>query len=91
VNELAIKDDLNGLGQSYAIRKLETSDLSHRDDRRSERRPLFTADTHFVGYMNAKDPKPSQELHSREAHALVIADFEQVRHHHALRRAEYDP
>ena len=52
---------------------------------------LFTTDTHFVVYMNAKDPKPSQELHSREAHALVIADFEQVRHHHALRRAEYDP
>jgi len=28
---------------------------------------LFTPDTHFVVYMNAKDPKPSQELHSREA------------------------
>jgi hypothetical protein len=28
---------------------------------------LFTADTHFVVYMNAKDPTPSQELHSREA------------------------
>jgi SnoaL-like domain len=23
---------------------------------------LFTADTHFVVHMNAKDPKPSQEL-----------------------------
>jgi hypothetical protein len=28
---------------------------------------LFTSDTHFVVYMNAKDPTPSQELHSREA------------------------
>lgn len=25
---------------------------------------LFTADTHLVVYMNAKDPTPSQELHS---------------------------
>ena len=36
---------------------------------------LFTADTHFVVYMNAKDPKPSQELHSREALAPVFADL----------------
>ena len=36
---------------------------------------LFTADTHFVVYMNAKDPKPSQELHTREALALVFADL----------------
>ena len=36
---------------------------------------LFTPDTHFVVYMNAKDPKPSQELHSREALALVFADL----------------
>jgi ketosteroid isomerase-like protein len=38
---------------------------------------LFTADTHFVVYMNAKDPKPSQELHSREALATVFADLNQ--------------
>jgi hypothetical protein len=38
---------------------------------------LFTADTHFVVYMNAKDPKPSQELHSREALAPVFADLNQ--------------
>jgi hypothetical protein len=25
---------------------------------------LFTEDTHFVVYMNTKDPTPSQELHS---------------------------
>jgi SnoaL-like domain len=36
---------------------------------------LFTADTHFVVYMHAKDPKPSQELHSREALAPVFADL----------------
>ena len=36
---------------------------------------LFTADTHFVVCMNAKDPKPSQELHSREALAPVFAEL----------------
>ena len=36
---------------------------------------LFTADTHFVVYMNAKDPTPSQELHSRDALAPVFADL----------------
>jgi hypothetical protein len=36
---------------------------------------LFTSDTHFVVYMNAKDPKPSQELNSREALAPVFADL----------------
>jgi len=36
---------------------------------------LFTADTHFVVYMDAKDTKPSQELHSREALAPVFADL----------------
>ena len=36
---------------------------------------LFSADTHFVVYMNAKDPRPSQELHSREALAPVFADL----------------
>jgi SnoaL-like domain len=38
---------------------------------------LFSPDTHFVVYMNAKDPKPSQELHSREALAPVFADLNQ--------------
>jgi hypothetical protein len=38
---------------------------------------LFTADTHFVVYMNAKDPTPSQELHSRGALAPVFADLNQ--------------
>ena len=34
---------------------------------------LFTEDTHFVVYMDAKDPKPSQEEHSRDALASVFA------------------
>src|SRR5215831_1915073 len=36
---------------------------------------LFTEDAHFVVYMNAKDPTPSQELHSSEALAPVFADL----------------
>jgi len=48
-------------------------------DRRDARgqMSLFTADTHFVVYMDAKDPKPSQELHSREELAPVFADLNQ--------------
>src|ERR1700692_3182992 len=38
---------------------------------------LFTVDTHFVVYMNAKGPRPSQELHSREALATAFADLNQ--------------
>jgi hypothetical protein len=37
---------------------------------------LFTKDTHFVVYMDAKDPKPSQELHSREDLAPVFDDLD---------------
>ena len=36
---------------------------------------LFTTDTHFVVFMNAKDPTPSMELHSRDALAAVFADL----------------
>src|SRR5260370_9624925 len=36
---------------------------------------LFTADTHFVVYMNAKATKPSQELDSSEALAPVFAEL----------------
>jgi len=36
---------------------------------------LFTADAHFVVYMNAKDPQPTQELHGRESLAPVFADL----------------
>jgi hypothetical protein len=38
---------------------------------------LFTPDTHFVVYLNDRDPKPSQELYSREALAPVFSDLNQ--------------
>ena len=59
-----------------AIRELIEA-YAHCADRRDAKgqMALFTADTHFVVYMNAKDPKPSQELHSREALAPVFADL----------------
>src|ERR1700747_675504 len=59
-----------------AIRELVEA-YAHCADRRDARAQmaLFTADNHFVVYMNAKDPKPSQELHSREAVAPVLADL----------------
>ncbi|HSZ08666.1 MAG TPA: nuclear transport factor 2 family protein [Steroidobacteraceae bacterium] len=61
-----------------AIRELVEA-YAHCADRRDAagQMALFTADTHFVVYMNAKDPKPSQELHSREALAPVFADLNQ--------------
>src|SRR5246127_1137333 len=36
---------------------------------------LFTEDAHFVVYMDAKDPKPTQELRGRESLAPVFADL----------------
>src|SRR6266702_2088622 len=61
-----------------AIRELVEA-YAHCADRRDAKgqMALFTADTHFVVYMDAKDPKPSQELHSREALAPVFADLNQ--------------
>jgi ketosteroid isomerase-like protein len=61
-----------------AIRELVEA-YAHCADRRDAKgqMALFTADTHFVVYMNAKDAKPSQELHSREALAPVFADLNQ--------------
>jgi hypothetical protein len=59
-----------------SIRELVEA-YAHCADRRDAKgqMSLFTADTHFVVFMNAKDPKPSQELHSREALAPVFADL----------------
>ena len=61
-----------------AIRELVES-YAHCADRRDAKgqMALFIPDTHFVVYMNAKDPTPSQELHSREALAPVFADLNQ--------------
>jgi ketosteroid isomerase-like protein len=59
-----------------AIRELVEA-YAHCADRRDAKgqMSLFTEDTHFVVYMNAKDPAPSTELHSREALAPVFADL----------------
>ena len=59
-----------------AIRELVEA-YAHCADRRDAKgqMSLFTADTRFVVYMNAKDPTPSQELHSREALAPVFAEL----------------
>jgi hypothetical protein len=59
-----------------AIRELIEA-YAHCADRRDAKgqMSLFTTNTHFVVYMNAKDPKPSMELHSREALAPVFADL----------------
>jgi hypothetical protein len=66
-----------------AADRLEIRELveayAHCADRRDAKgqMALFTADTHFAVYMNAKDPTPTQELHSREALAPVFADLNQ--------------
>src|ERR1700739_1243395 len=59
-----------------AIRELVEA-YAHCADRRDAngQMSLFTLHTHFVVYMNAKDPNPSQELHSREQLAPVFADL----------------
>ena len=59
-----------------AIRELVEA-YAHCADRRDAQgqMALFTADTHFVVYMNAKDSIPSQELRSREELAPIFADL----------------
>jgi hypothetical protein len=59
-----------------AIRELIEA-YAHCADRRDAtgQMSLFTADTHFVVFMNARDPVPSMDLHSREALAPVFADL----------------
>ena len=59
-----------------AIRELVEA-YAHCADRRDAKgqMALFTETTHFVVYMNAKDPTPSQELHSREALTPVFAEL----------------
>ena len=61
-----------------AIRELIEA-YAHCADRRDAKgqMSLFTEDTHFVVYMNARDPKPSQELHSRQALVPVFAALNQ--------------
>jgi hypothetical protein len=75
------------MSQHIAISPTETADrlairelveaYAHCADRRDAQgqMALFTEDTHFVVYMDGKDPKPSMELNSREALAPVFADL----------------
>src|SRR6201987_1997740 len=66
----------NEAADRLAIRELVEA-YAHCADRRDAKgqMALFTSDTHFVVYMNAKAPKPSQELRSRETLAPVFADL----------------
>src|SRR6202167_5081217 len=59
-----------------AIRELIEA-YPHCADRRDAKgqMSLFTPDAHFVVFMNAKNPTPSQELHSRDELAPVFADL----------------
>jgi hypothetical protein len=59
-----------------AIRELVEA-YAHCADRRDAKgqMSLFTEDTHFVVFMDAKDPKPTWELRSRDALAPVFADL----------------
>jgi ketosteroid isomerase-like protein len=63
-----------------AIRELVEA-YAHCADRRDAKRQmsLFTTDTHFVVYMNAKDQTPSMDLHRREALAPVFTDLNKYR------------
>lgn len=61
-----------------AIRELVEA-YAHCADRRDAegQMALFTEDTHFVVYMDAKSSTPTQELHGRESLAPVFADLNQ--------------
>jgi ketosteroid isomerase-like protein len=65
-----------GAEDRLAIRELVEA-YAHCADRRDAKgqMSLFTEDTRFVVYMNAKDPTPSQELRSLEALAPVFAEL----------------
>jgi hypothetical protein len=59
-----------------AIRELVEA-YAHCADRRDAKgqMALFTPSTHFVVYMDAGDPAPTQEIHSRDALAPVFDDL----------------
>ena len=66
----------NEAADRLAIRELVEA-YAHCADRRDAegQMSLFTASTRFVVYMDARNPTPSQELHSRAALAPVFADL----------------
>jgi ketosteroid isomerase-like protein len=74
INHIAITP--GDAADRLAIRELIES-YAHCADRRDAKgqMSLFTEDTRFVVYMNAKDPAPSQELRTREALAPVFAEL----------------
>jgi hypothetical protein len=61
-----------------AIRELVDA-YAHCADRRDAQgqMSLFTKDTHFIVYMDARSPQPAMELHRREDLAPVFADLNQ--------------
>ena len=73
-NRLTIS--LNEVADRLAIRELVEAyaDCADRRDAKGQM-ALFTADADFLVYMDAKNPTPSQEFHSREALAPVFADL----------------
>jgi hypothetical protein len=75
-NEAAVRLAIRELIEAYA----------HCADRRDAKgqMALFTEDTRFIVYMNARDPQPSQELQSREALAPVFAELNQYEPRHIL-------
>ncbi len=66
----------NDAAARLAIRELVEA-YAHCADRRDAngQMALFTEDTHFVVYMDAKDPKPTQKLQGRNSLAPVFADL----------------
>ena len=61
-----------------AIREIVDA-YAHCADRRDAegQMALFTVDTHFEVFMDAKDPAPSMDLRGRDALAPVFADLNQ--------------
>jgi ketosteroid isomerase-like protein len=84
---MAIQGEGDNMSRHAAISPIEAADrlairelieaYAHCADRRDAKSQmaLFTEDTHFVVFMDAKDPKPSLDLHSREALSPVFADL----------------
>ena len=66
----------NEAADRLAIRELVEAYARCADRRDAKgQMALFTPDTHFVVYMDAKNSAPSQELHSREGLAPVFDDL----------------
>ena len=69
------------ISETEAADRLAIRDLVDAYARSADRRDadgqmaLFTENTHFIVYMNAKDPTPSMELHSRDDLPGVFADL----------------